>query len=46
MKAQDKNLIFNFKQVPFNLNNLINAKNIYQSLETYARLNLSKVFTF
>ncbi len=31
----DKNLIFNiYKQVPFNLNNLINAKNIYQSLET------------
>ena len=31
----NKNLIFNiYTQVPFNLNNLINAKNIYQSLES------------
>ncbi len=31
----DKNLIFNiYSQVPYNLNDLINAKNVYQSLET------------
>ena len=31
----DKQLIFNiYTQIPFNLNNLINARNIYQSLET------------
>ena len=30
----DKNLIFEFyKQVPFNLNNLVNAKNIYQTFD-------------
>ena len=30
----DKKLIFNiYQQIPFNLNNLINAKNIYQTLE-------------
>ena len=29
----DSEIIFNiYKQIPFNLNNLINAKNIYQTL--------------
>ena len=43
----DTKIIFDiYKQIPFNLNTLINAKNVYQTLDdTDARsLNLSKIF--
>ena len=43
----DKNQVFKiYKQIPFELNTLINAKNVYQSLEKIEgrALNISKIF--
>ena len=43
----DKNQVFKiYKQIPFDLNTLINAQNVYQSLEKIEgrALNIPKIF--
>ena len=45
IKDNDPKIIFNIYQIPFNLNSLINAKDIHQTLdESDASINVSKIF--